>query len=74
MYCEKCGEKLVKRDIDGFDIFTGERHIRWVCPTGKCGHPGKKHDMVYRKFLGFIPYLTGEMYYKVCGAQGGDGG
>lgn len=42
-YCSKCGAKRIEQKMDTFDKDTGERDVRLVCPTGKCGHDGIWH-------------------------------
>ena len=43
LYCYRCGEKLIEVKTGGYDSQTGERLVKYVCPTGKCLHVGHDH-------------------------------
>lgn len=44
-FCGKCGEKLEKEIVEGFDEYTGERRFRMICPKRTCFHEGfPTHD------------------------------
>lgn len=49
LYCMICGAKLIEVAAStylsgSFDSETGKRLVKYVCPTGKCGHIGVEHN------------------------------
>jgi hypothetical protein len=51
MYCDECGLELKEVEERKFDIQTGKKATRAVCPTGKCGHFGVPHKWKLRMKL-----------------------
>lgn len=42
-YCHKCGQELIKAEIDRYDLYTGEPIYDMKCPTNLCEHYGVYH-------------------------------
>ena len=51
-FCGKCGQELVKEEMEGFNVDTGKRNFRMVCPVRKCEHTGTDHISVYPGLFG----------------------
>jgi hypothetical protein len=46
-YCGTCGTELVKKFLDAFNVYTGERDFVGQCPNPKC-HRSCDHPLSWR--------------------------
>jgi len=48
LYCNICGKQLIEKPATDryygtYNSNTGKKLVKYICPTGKCGHIGHNH-------------------------------